>query len=434
MMRTFTSCRFFFVLLFGLGFFFSEKLLAEFQKDYVPVALYLTWQKDPTTTMTVQWLSTLQDEDDDIEFYEIQKEVPKEIPWKMKKGEHSQVPEDHPFLVHKTLIEDLAPDTEYCFRFGKSEKEYRFRTMPKELKAPIVFCAGGDTYNSKFKYLYNTNVQAAKQNPRFVLIGGDIAYAAPALKTQKEDFSRWLLWLKCWSDTMITSDGFLIPLICAIGNHEVKGGFDQTPDEALLFYSFFAMPGPQGYNALHFGSYLGITILDSGHTHPIAGEQSTWLDKELKTQSNLTHRFAIYHVPGYPSVRFFRSTYSSSIRRNWVPLFERHKLHVAFENHDHSYKRTFPLINGDPDPSGVVYIGDGSWGVKPRTPKKASRTLYLAKTACTRQFCRVEISQDYRKFTAITPEGEVIDEYTQILYSRDNFALMQKEIKKLKKK
>ncbi len=434
MLRTFTPFRVLFIFFIGLGSIFFGKLSAEFQKDYIPVALYLTWQKDPTTTMTIQWLSTMQDADDDIEFYEIQKDIPIDLPWKSSKGEHTPVPEDHPFLVHKALLENLEPDTCYCFRFGKSNKEYRFRTMPKDLTNPIVFCAGGDTYNSKFKYLYNTNVQAAKQNPRFVLIGGDIAYAAPSAKTQKEDFSRWLLWLKCWNDTMVTTDGFLIPLLPCIGNHEVKGGFDQTPEEAPLFYSFFAMPGPQGYNSLHFGSYLGLTFLDSGHTHPIAGEQSSWLEKELKSQSNLLHRFAIYHVPGYPCVRFFRSNYSTSVRRNWVPLFERYKLHAAFENHDHAYKRTFPLLNGDPDPNGVVYIGDGSWGVKPRTPKKASRTTYLAKTASTRQFCKVEISKDYRKFTAITPDGEVIDEYIQILFSRDNYALMQKEIKKLKKR
>ena len=30
-------------------------------------ALYLTWQNDPTTTMTIQWLSDLKSESDEVE-------------------------------------------------------------------------------------------------------------------------------------------------------------------------------------------------------------------------------------------------------------------------------------------------------------------------------------------------------------------------------
>jgi acid phosphatase type 7 len=35
---------------------------------------------------------------------------------------------------------------------------------------------------------------------------------------------------------------------------------------------------------------------------------------------------------------------------------------VAFENHDHAYKRTVPIKAGRRDSTGVVYIGEGAGG------------------------------------------------------------------------
>jgi hypothetical protein len=51
------------------------------------------------------------------------------------------------------------------------------------------------------------------------------------------------------------------------------------------------------------------------------------------------------------------------VREYWAPLFERYGVQIAFENHDHVYKRTVPLRSGAPHADGVVYIGDGSWGM-----------------------------------------------------------------------
>lgn len=52
---------------------------------------------------------------------------------------------------------------------------------------------------------------------------------------------------------------------------------------------------------------------------------------------------AIYHVPAYPSARSFTGRTQSMIRKHWVPLFEKSTMNLAFENHDHAYKRTYPI-------------------------------------------------------------------------------------------
>ncbi len=381
-------------------------------------ALYLTWQNDPTTTMTIQWLSDIKNESDEIE---VKKTVENE--WKKVQGSHKLLPYDAPYLVHTVEVKALDSDCIYSFRLPQEKEEYKFHTMPRDLTKPIRFVAGGDAYHDhdNGEPFEEMSKKVASMNPRFVLLGGDIAYSVHDKRKGTDRFDRWLVFLKSWSKNMKDSDGCIIPLLPAIGNHEVIGYYGQTPEQAKFFYSLFACPGLQGYKLILFGKYMSICLLDSNHTHPIGGEQTTWLQNALRQSYSSTHRFAIYHVPAYPSVRYFRMRESSAIRRHWVPLFERYSLHAAFENHEHAYKRTHPLIDGFEHPDGVVYFGDGSWGVKPRIPKKASRTMYLAKTQSARQFMMVELTQENRTFQSITPDGQIIDSYTQKVQPPEKF-------------
>ena len=379
-------------------------------------ALYLTWQNDPTTTMTIQWLSDFKSESDEIK---VRKQGDQE--WVKVQGFHKALPYNAPHFVHTVEATGLEPDRIYTFCLPNDTQEHLFRTMPADLSKPIQFATGGDAYHDTGDYFEEMTKKVASMNPRFVLLGGDIAYSVKGKRQHDEKFDRWLSVLQTWTKCMKATDGTIIPLIPAIGNHEVIGYYDQTPDKAKFFYALFACPGLDGYKQLLFGKYMSICILDSNHTHPIGGAQTTWLQEALRQAYCRTHRFAIYHVPAYPSVRYFRMKESCSIRRHWVPLFQRYSLHAAFENHEHAYKRTHPLIDDSEHPDGVVYFGDGSWGAKPRIPKNPRRTSYLAKTKCCRQFILVEISNENRSYKAITNEGEIVDTFTQKVAPIDKF-------------
>src|SRR6185295_1193017 len=294
------------------------------------------------------------------------------------------------------------------------DEELFFRTMPTDLTDAVTFVAGGDTNQMGNSVFEETCKEAAAQEPYFALFGGDLAYAAPANKEEPENAGRWLSWLTSYYKTMTTPTGHMIPLIVTMGNHDVKGHWNGTPADAPFYFTLFSsMPGVPGYNVLRFGNYLSIYLLDSSHCNPIKGAQSDWLREQLAKEGDTLHKIAIYHVPAYPSVRDFKMKESVAIRRTWVPLFEKYRLHAAIENNDHAYKRTWPLINDQAHPRGVLYIGDGSWGTKPREPKKARHTSYLAKTESVRQFLKIDISQDTREFTSLTPDGRMIDHYIQ---------------------
>jgi acid phosphatase type 7 len=374
-----------------------------------PFGLYLTWQQNPESSMSIQWISDKGQKEDAIEF---QKEG--EDCWRKACGKHMFMPSELPYIIHFVELKDLKSASGYSFRIGKEGKIYKFRTMPSNLNQPIRFIVGGDMYNGTLEMMEKTNKAAAAADPFFVVIGGDIAYSASGIKSKAEDSKRWLDWVKTWKNTMVTPEGYLIPIIPAIGNHEVRGGSNGTPNEAEFFYALFPMPGIEGYNVLDFSDYMSIVLLDSGHTNPVQGPQTEWLKQALSQRWQMPHKFAVYHVPAYPSYRNYNAPVSRAIRKNWVPLFEQYGLNAAFENNDHAYKRTHLILNGRRQARGVLYIGDGAWSVanvrKPKTPKQA---WYIAKSAETQYFLIVTLEGLHRHFEARTPDGVLIDEVCQ---------------------
>jgi hypothetical protein len=296
--------------------------------------------------------------------------------------------------------------------------------MPESTDArPILFATGGDMMHG-WREFESVNKLAAQYDIDFVAIGGDFSYA----DAKPENLHRWYRYLDVWTNTMIRPDGRVIPKLGVVGNHEVRLGyvhnylyqewkFDNTPEwrmnEAKYFYSLMAFPGEPGYAALDFGNYLSLVFLDTEHTNTIDGIQKQWLERTLANRIGFDHVIPIYHVPAYPSVRPYNNDISTKVRQHFVPLFERQSnISVAFENHDHAYKRTHPLRGGNVSPTGIVYVGDGAWGVTTRQPTALPDTdagWYMAQTEAVRHFILVEVQGNAIDMRMINERGELFD-------------------------
>lgn len=376
-----------------------------------PLTVYLTWLKNPESTMTVHWISTDAEAGDVVLYRERDDE-----PWKKASGRHAPLPEGRDdLLVHTVEIIDLKADTIYMFKIGTDDTVHKFKTLPSTLTRPLRFVDGGDIYHDSVEILDRTNKSAASFDPEFAFLGGDIAYAADKFGRFPEDFSRWLAFLQSWETHMKTSDGRHVPVLPVTSNEDTKGRYDQTPEQAPFFYALFSMPGIQGYSAIDFGDYLTVFLLDSGHTHPIQGDQTAWLKDALSQREHFPHKFAVYHVPAYPSVRPLSKPVSTQVRTHWVPLFEQYNLDVAFEHHDHAYKRSVLIRNGQEDPTGVLYLGDGGYGVSnPRKPDGPNERWYIANSAQKTNFIVGTLYPNgERIFQAVDSEGNIFDEFTQ---------------------
>lgn len=425
-----------------------------FGEPFDPSGIMLTWQRDPTTTMTIDWHSIEGVGIELVQDLSVGHNLPVKIPyyksvrpsvlefrargatsWQKAEGRSFPFPfkEDrkgslhrdgysHSFppsgrSVHRVELTALTPDGRYEFRFDDGGKIYCFRTMPKTLSREVRIAAGGDigfgTWTERMNRI------AASHDPDFVIWGGDLAYCDGA----QERLGRWYNFFDSLKKSLLTADGRVIPVLATVGNHEVQGGFykagdkpEKTEDARRLrvspyFMSFFAMPGQPGYNVVDFGDYLSVILLDSGHLNPIGGAQAAWLNETLAKRTRVPHVFPAYHVPGFGTFRPLSDRYATAIREHWVPLFEKYRLAIVFENHEHNFKRTVPIKNMQRDPTGVTYLGDGAWGAWTIGVADREKKWYLDQVDSLNHFYLVKLKGPEAEFEAINLLGETFDRY-----------------------
>jgi hypothetical protein len=312
-------------------------------------------------------------------------------------------------VIYQIELTGLVPGASYHFVTGNSEIGYStersFRTL-SATSGNLRVVVGGDMGTGEpTRRLLD---QAAAQEPHFAVIGGDIAYADGVLR----NVSRWDAWFENWCQRMITPKGYTIPAVLAIGNHEVRGSYGKTPTQAPFFFGFFAQSGTQSYFVRTYGPDLALFVLDTGHVTSHGGAQTTWLDRELGKHSNRRYRMAAYHVPLYPGHRSYNGSYSALGRKHWAPLFDRHQLTVALENHDHVLKRTHPILGGKVHPSGTVYLGDGCWGRSARSVENPLR-WYLAHAEPKRHIWVLDIASQSLVARAIDMSGNEVDRWNK---------------------
>lgn len=342
--------------------------------------------------MTVVWMRAQQEVETEVFWQEEGGGT-----WQVVKGWARPIAETN-LWVYTAEIEGLKPSGVYAFRVGKEGDLHRFRTLPSQL-GQVRFGIGGDAF-LRTRLFHKMNQTLVTQSVDFMVLGGDIAYTnGERWKTQKrqKQAERWKEFLEIWKADFVRGDGVMVPLVVAVGNHDVPRGRKERSE--MMFFDVFPLKD-KAYRVLDVGRFLSLFLLDTGHVSPIGGEQAEWLKEALSERDEVLFKLPIYHVAAYPSVYPFTGKTPREIRRFWCPLFEQFGVQVAFENHNHAYKRTRPI-------HGVTYLGDGSWGVPTR--KVDASQPYLAKAASLNVCFIVTVNSQGCKIEPISIDGESVD-------------------------
>lgn len=369
-----------------------------------PPAVYLTWKSDPASTMIIHWHNYGR-EMSSVSW----RPFDSTSSWSTGQSTSEEFPHTERW-IHTAELTGLQPDSEYEFRVEGYPETFRFKTMPASLSRPVSFAVGGDVSIGPAADAMTSAIST--HSPDFIVIGGDLSYA----DERAENSWKWYRYFESWHHRARTPDGRLIPKIVAVGNHEVYGGLVQNhPDfeptqewrrrYAPCFYSCFAFPGQPGYGVLDFGQYMSLVILDTDHTNRIE-DQVPWLSTVLAARKGRPHLIPIYHTPAYTSNRSFTDQQASGVRQHWVPLFEESGVRLAFEHHDHTFKVTRPLLGGSPDDDGIVFVGDGLWGIESRPPD-ASR-WYLQASSQQHHVHLVTVDQSGRTVRSVGSQGQFL--------------------------
>lgn len=249
-------------------------------------------------------------------------------------------------VFYHALLKGLEPGTEYSYRVaneGKASDWYDF--FVEGQRDTLAFITLGDIQDALGGETKGIFQDIHRHYPRvsFWAFGGDII--------ERPMDVYWSYWF----DTM---EGIVqsVPVVAATGNHEYLKGVVKRLD--TRWTSTFKNPvnGPEGFEGrtyrLSFEDMDFITLDTDGLQSPMDYVRvRRWLDETLG-RSDKKWKVVMMHHPVY-SVRSGRD--NPFIRWTFKPVFERHKVDLVLEGHDHGYSR-IASRDGEDRPTTPVYI------------------------------------------------------------------------------
>ncbi len=351
---------------------FLTSLEPQKSTGFKPGAIHLTYEGDPSSSITVQWKTESMDE---AKYKPAVLIAKTESALKQGYPECKQANQDGcelrggglDGLVWSARLDGLLPDTNYYYAVGEkyafeAEKSvktklqwlvsdiYNFKTgIPKGGQTPFVFAFGSDSQSWKNEASQNIEIikTTTGKDVRFWLFGGDLVELnlAPATRQWFEAFAPLLRYYA------------LMPVA---GNHEVFTDvftadfslpkMDALPPEVKeLAWSF-------DFGCAHFVGFYATS-------EKLLTEQLPWLESDLKSASqdpNIKWIITVDHQSAYSSGRHGNVAH---VKKLVSPLFDKYGVAVAFSGHDHNYERTKPICGGKaaPEGKGTIYVISGGF-------------------------------------------------------------------------
>jgi len=281
---------------------------------------------------------------------------------------------------HAVTLTDLVPYTLYHYRVERMgaplSEDATFRTAAGPDQTRFTFVVFGDTRTQHQRH--QTVVERLLVlEPDFVIHTGDLVGDGRLAR-------EWERFFEIERELMAHVPTFLV-----LGNHE---------RDNPRYFDLFYLPGNERWYTFDYGNARFVCLQVDGNADFGPGsEQYVWLEETLAANTQ-PWLFVVFHVPAYTSVRV---GLEDAVRQALSPLFEQHGVDVVFNGHSHNYERN--------EVNGITYVVTGGGGaplyaMQEREPTQAAFALAY-------HVVLVEIDGDQLKATAISSEGEVLDEF-----------------------
>ncbi|MGE3817827.1 MAG: fibronectin type III domain-containing protein [Isosphaeraceae bacterium] len=329
---------------------------------------------------------------------------------------------------HSIVFDDLAPSRIYAYRVGDGVNwsEWVHARTAAATAEPFSFIYFGDAQND-LKSLWSRVIRGAYSDaPKaaFIIHAGDLVNRA------NRD-ALWGEWFHAggWVNAMV-------PSLPTPGNHEYERpavptaapaakadtaaqapaskAATETPKAALSRHwrPQFTLPehGPPGLEeSVYHVDYQGVRIVSLNSNERLA-DQVPWLEKTLTENPN---RWTVvtFHHPIY-SAAMARD--NPTLRNLWQPLFDRYKVDLVLQGHDHTYARSGLRVHENvatgvsrrDDGGGTVYVVSVS-GPKMYDNKREDWMVRSGED--TQLYQIITIDGDRLSYEARTALGELYD-------------------------
>lgn len=330
---------------------------------------YLSWQHDPSTTMTVSWWTDAPGTS--------RVEYGPDSSYGFVRGDGT------PTVWHSVELRGLEPGATYHYRAVSSDgfrsEDHTFRTGVARGE-PFRFFVYGDT-----RHGHEVHASLAK---RMEKMGCSLVLHTGDFVNEGHRLDEWRKFFEVVGDLIAE-----VPVMPAIGNHE---------DNHELYFNLFHLPraadpaSEQWYSfdlgGVHFVS------LSTETEWGVGSEQHRWLVSDLESAGGESDWIFVYlHRPLFSSGKH-GSDYE--IRNAFHPVFKARGVTAVFAGHDHLYERSMV--------DGITYITSAGGGAYPYKPGQHINP-YSVLAVETFHFTSVTVGKRGVTIETIGLDGNLVD-------------------------
>jgi hypothetical protein len=335
--------------------------------DGVNTEMQVHWQLTASTTCTFEWGI--------------------DTSYSMGTDQTQEYGTDH---QHSYTVPNLMPGFTYYYRVTMNQQTFTgsFRPAPSTESADLKFMIYGDTrtYPASHDTVAGAMVSTFRNDPDYqslVVSTGDLV-------ENGNTEANWDNELFNPSYDNIQTLLVNLPYQSTIGDHEGTG---------VVYEKYFPYP----YVANHYWSYdygpAHFAVLDQYADYGSGSAELTWLQDDLASSSK-SWKFICLHEPGWSAGGGFEN--NTNVQNYIEPLCETFGVAIVFAGHNNYYARA--VVNG------VQHITTGGGGAALDTPNPNYPNIVA--TSRTHHFCKAAIDSNLLHFTALTPNGTVIDTFS----------------------
>jgi 3',5'-cyclic AMP phosphodiesterase CpdA len=384
-----------------------------------PDRILLSWSKDAHTTQTVTWrtdttvakaYAQIAIADPSPEFHEYDTTYTAETVSFLNPYTNAN--------YHTVTFENLKPNTHYAYRVGSKpywSEWIQFKTATAKAE-PFSFIYMGDAQNKLYSH-WSRAIRAAyakAPNAKFIIHAGDL------INHSQNDYE-WGEWFRAGS--FIHS---MIPSIIVPGNHEYikidKKKIGISPYWNPQFN--FTKNGPEGLeDESYYTDYQNCKII-ALNTNENFAQQAQWLEEVLKNNKK-DWVFVILH---HPIISAAKGRVNEGIMNNWKPIFDKYKVDMVLQGHDHTYGRGQNVnsgLNAWDEDSGTVYVVSVSG---PKTYSLSDHEWMTRSAENTQLYQVIDIENDKLTYKAYTVNDKIYDAFEIIKAKGKNNVLKELQV------
>lgn len=314
-------------------------------------------------------------------------------------------------VFHEFFLEHLSPATSFEYFISLKTPQGTTKFGPFSFKTPPLdeanwsFLVYGDTrgnnqdpYASTNKADHEKVIRAmVRQAPShaFCIHTGDLV-------DRGERNDNWDVFFQIVNPLLKE-----IPFLPVRGNHDISSD---------IFSNIFYAPLSEGDQKINWYSFryrnAQFVFLDTGWdgrndvsvNMDKLKAQLPFLEKVLEqaTKDGIPWKFVTFHIPAITSGRY---GCNDALMSALVPICEKYQVTCCFSAHCHIYERSVR--------NGVIYVVSGGGGAPFQEPPGSKPNPSSVFGAQTHHFLSVGVSKENVEFTVYSPDGEIIDSFTQ---------------------